>query len=107
MRKLFFLCLILFSISFLSISTFAQATGPAKNIRFGATDPATCTANIGQVFFNTTTDQLKICTASNTWTALAAGAGSGDFVGPGSSTDNAIVRFDGTTGKVGQNSVVL
>lgn len=30
--------------------------------------------------------------------------GSGDFVGPASSTDNAIVRFDGTTGKLGQNS---
>lgn len=31
--------------------------------------------------------------------------GSGDFVGPGSSTDNAIVRFNGTTGKSGQNSL--
>lgn len=87
--------------------SYSQATGPAKNIRFGATDPATCTANIGQVFFNTTSDQLKICTATNTWTALAAGAGSGDFVGPASSTDNAVVRFDGTGGKTGQNSVVL
>lgn len=34
------------------------------------------------------------------------GGGTGDFVGPASSTDNAIVRFDGTTGKLGQNSVV-
>lgn len=33
-------------------------------------------------------------------------AGSGDFAGPASSTDNAIVRFDGTGGKTGQNSVV-
>lgn len=33
----------------------------------------------------------------------ALGSG-GDFVGPASSTDNAIVRFDGTTGKLGQNS---
>lgn len=31
-------------------------------------------------------------------------SGTGDFVGPASSTDNAIVRFDGTTGKLGQNS---
>lgn len=29
---------------------------------------------------------------------------SGDVVGPGSSTDNAIARFDGTTGKLLQNS---
>ncbi len=30
--------------------------------------------------------------------------GSGDFSGPASSTDNAVVRFDGTGGKTGQNS---
>ncbi|KKM16399.1 hypothetical protein LCGC14_1686280, partial [marine sediment metagenome] len=30
----------------------------------------------------------------------------GDFVGPANSTDKAIVRFDGTTGKLGQNSNV-
>lgn len=30
----------------------------------------------------------------------------GDFVGPASSTDNAVVRFDGTGGKTGQNSGV-
>lgn len=33
-----------------------------------------------------------------------ASTGSGDVVGPASSTDNAIVRFDGTTGKLVQNS---
>lgn len=37
------------------------------------------------------------------WVATATG----DFSGPGSSTDNAIVRFDGTGGKTGQNSGVL
>jgi len=36
-----------------------------------------------------------------------AAAGTGDFSGPGSSTDNAVVRFDGTTGKTGQNSGVI
>jgi hypothetical protein len=33
-----------------------------------------------------------------------AGSGSGDVTGPASSTDNAVVRFDGTTGKIIQNS---
>jgi hypothetical protein len=33
-----------------------------------------------------------------------ASVGSGDVVGPASSTDNAIARFDGTTGKLVQNS---
>jgi hypothetical protein len=37
----------------------------------------------------------------------ASGSGSGDVTGAASSTDNAITRFDGTTGKVIQNSVVV
>lgn len=36
-----------------------------------------------------------------------SGGGTGDVVGPGSSTDNAVVRFDGTTGKLIQNSVAI
>lgn len=35
------------------------------------------------------------------------GAGSGDVVGPGSATDNAVARFDTTTGKLLQNSTML
>lgn len=35
-----------------------------------------------------------------------AGLGSGDVDGPASSTDNALVRFDGTTGKLIQNSIM-
>ncbi len=35
-----------------------------------------------------------------------SGGGSGDVVGPASSTDNAIVRYDGTTGKLLQNSSI-
>lgn len=34
------------------------------------------------------------------------GGGSGSFNGPASATDNAIVRFDGTTGALAQNSLV-
>jgi hypothetical protein len=34
-------------------------------------------------------------------------AGSGDFVGPASATSTAVVLFNGTTGKLGMNSVVL
>jgi hypothetical protein len=40
-----------------------------------------------------------------TWEDISAGSGgSGDVTGPAASTDNAIARFDGTTGKVIQNS---
>lgn len=36
---------------------------------------------------------------------LSNGGGGGDVDGPASSTDNAVVRFDGTTGKLIQNGV--
>lgn len=39
--------------------------------------------------------------------AAAGGGGLGDFVGPASSVDNTVVRFDGTTGKLGQGSTVV
>lgn len=34
-------------------------------------------------------------------------SGSGDVVGPASATDNAIARYDGTTGKLIQNSLTI
>lgn len=42
--------------------------------------------------------------ANPVWSS--AGSGSGSFNGPGSATDNAVVRFDGITGQLGQNSAV-
>jgi len=39
-------------------------------------------------------------------TLTAVGSGFGDVAGPASSTDNAITRFDSTTGKLIQNSLV-
>lgn len=39
-------------------------------------------------------------------TAIGAGSGGGDVSGPSSSTDNAVARFDLTTGKIIQNSTV-
>jgi hypothetical protein len=49
-------------------------------------------------------------TVTGTWpnqTIAASGAASGDVVGPSSATDNALARFDSTTGKLIQNSVVI
>ncbi len=45
--------------------------------------------------------------ADGTWAAPGGGGGSGDVVGPASATDNALARFDSTTGKLIQNSTVL
>jgi hypothetical protein len=48
---------------------------------------------------------LETDAATDTLTITAAGgAGSGDVTGPASATDNAITRFNGTTGKIIQNS---
>jgi len=51
---------------------------------------------------------LKVNSAGNgvEWGVGGGGGGSGSFNGPGSATDNAIVRFDGTTGALAQNSLV-
>jgi hypothetical protein len=50
-------------------------------------------------------------TVSGTWPNqtinASGGAGGGDVTGPGSSTDNAVARFDSTTGKIIQNSGVI
>jgi trimeric autotransporter adhesin len=50
-------------------------------------------------------------TISGTWPNqtinASGGGGSGDVTGPGSSTDNAVARFDSTTGKIIQNSGVV
>jgi len=51
---------------------------------------------------------ITITSASNgqiTISSTAGGAGTGDVVGPASATDNAIARFNETTGKLLQNSV--
>jgi hypothetical protein len=45
---------------------------------------------------------LVFCNGTN----VVTGAFNGDVVGPASATDNAIVRYDGATGKLIQNSVV-
>src|SRR3990167_4145569 len=47
------------------------------------------------VAYNATNDEFELV------------AGGGDFVGPASSTDNAAVRFDSTTGKLGQGSALI
>lgn len=48
----------------------------------------------------------KLYTKNASGTVIQLGGGSGDVVGPSSATDNAIARFDSTTGKLIQNSVV-
>lgn len=64
---------------------------------------------------NTAPDQIVSLTAGSgisisgtypSFTIASTGGGTGDVVGPASATDNAITRYDGTTGKLIQNSTV-
>jgi hypothetical protein len=60
----------------------------------------------GELAINTADGKLYFKNSSGTVTLLASAAGaSGDVVGPASATDNALARFDLTTGKLIQNSV--
>jgi hypothetical protein len=59
----------------------------------------------GELAINITDGKLFYKDNSGSVQVLATKAGaSGDVVGPASSTDNALVRFDSTTGKLVQNS---
>lgn len=73
-----------------------------NRLRSFSANPATC--NEGDIGYNTTTHLPVIATATNTWTNIDTGTAY--IVGPASSTDNAIVRFDGPTGVLVQNSAV-
>lgn len=78
----------------LYLSTTASAVPSAGNL-----------AN-GELAINITDGKLFYKDNGGVVQVLATKAGaSGDVVGPGSSTDNALVRFDSTTGKLVQNSV--
>ena len=60
----------------------------------------------GELAINITDGKLYYENNSGVVTLLASAAGaSGDVVGPASATDNALARFDLTTGKLIQNSV--
>lgn len=69
----------------------ARLPAPAASTKGGVALPASSTG--------------KYYKDDGTW-ATPAGGGAGDVVGPASATDNAVVRFDETTGKLLQDSLV-
>jgi hypothetical protein len=72
MRKLIYALLLI------TLASTSQAQqGVAVSIRNGLTDPPSCSPATLNIFVNrtaaTTADAIKLCTASNTWTALTVG----------------------------------
>ena len=82
------------------------ASGTASNVPSAAN--LTSSASGAELALNYTDGKLYFKNNSGVVTLLASAAGaSGDVVGPASATDNAVARFDLTTGKLIQNSVVI
>jgi hypothetical protein len=72
----------------------------SNDIQFNSFDTRIASGSGGLTFFDSGNS------GGVTLTSLTAGAGGGDVDGPASATDNAIARFDQTTGKIIQNSAV-
>jgi hypothetical protein len=70
--------------------------------------PTTGDLALGELAINTYDGKLFTKKDNGTASIIEiGGAGGGDMSGPASSTDNAIARFDGTTGKLVQDSTVI
>lgn len=80
-------------------------------VSFGSGSPeGSVTATVGNLYSDQTNGHLYIKASGigqTGWIQLQTGtSGSGDVVGPGSATDNAVTRFDGVGGKTIQSSPV-
>ncbi len=69
--------------------------------------PATPSANKNRIYFKSDGKFYRIDDLGVETEVGAGGGGGGDVEGPASSTDNAVSRFDGITGKLIQDSVVI
>ena len=65
--------------------------------KVGATDPATCAE--GDLFYNTTSDTLRACTATDTWGAIGGSGGGDASTNTSSSVDSEVALFSSTGGK--------
>lgn len=78
--------------------TFAQLGTPANGMNYYCSD---CQATSPCTSGGTGAAAARVAGA---WNCSTGGSGTGNVVGPASATDNAISRFDSTTGKLLQNS---
>jgi hypothetical protein len=69
--------------------------------------PLSTDLEVGEIAVNLADQKLYSKNASGTVILVGDGQGTGDVTGGSSSTDNALARYNGTTGKVIQNSTVI
>lgn len=72
-----------------------------------ASQPAAASVVVGAIYCVTDEGNILERSTGAAWEAYSPDAGGGDVVGPASSTDNAIARFDGTTGVLLQDTSAL
>lgn len=97
----------------LNLTDTTQTTGVLDPTR-GGTGTALIAPSAGGVAYSDGSNILvsdagspgQVLTSSGAGEPVWSAAGSGDVVGPASATDNALVRFDGTTGGLIQNAPV-
>jgi Collagen triple helix repeat (20 copies) len=78
--------------------------GPqTPGVNVGARNPDPTIAVNGDIWYNDSTQKFRF---RQNGVTVDLGTGTGDVVGPSSATDNAVARFDTTTGKLIQNSSV-
>jgi len=77
-----------------------------KNIRFSERGEAPSTISSYGTVYVSIDNELYYQNDAGTSTRISASS-PGDVSGPSSATDNAVTRFDGTTGKLVQNSQVI
>jgi hypothetical protein len=78
-----------------------------KKSSVAAKVPLSADLEVGEIAVNLTDQKLYSKKTDGTVILVGSGvSGGGDVVGAASSTDNALARYDGTTGKLIQNSTV-
>jgi len=76
-----------------------NATGSTQSIVIRGAGPTTGVTIVSG-------EKALVAWSGSDFVKVATSSGSGNVVGPASATDNAIARFDGTTGQLIQNSAV-
>jgi len=81
-----------------------NGTAAGLNVGSHTADPSSLVN--GDIWYNSTSNEIKV-RANGATTALGAGGGSGDVVGPAASIDARLALFDSTTGKLLKQSTAV